>query len=497
MFKRKRLYDRKDTYRDTGIPCGNPKRVRTGEVLCMPSASSSATAQMTESLQTQGEEQLRVMAQKQLNTKVTIQELSSQHRQFTEAGRYKPVLKEVKGVLKLQEYRDIAKGDERMEKLRQCGLTDDEIRLQLGRERLETGQLSAGTNKGTYGAHPEIQEEQLRAIDGRIKEKEKSLAVPDTFRGLKQISRQEMDIEKSMFYGTNRDSDALTNLLTEKKKDVTGDPNDPINQLPQLMADIEERARENFKEKRRRRRRNRKQCVRTEVCNLNVNDAPNEENSDEEQGGIIGCLTFEEMQALKLSEKATADSNTKTVNTSSENDPQSSESASNRTCINKQYSQREDSGSNQNPTGTNNRECVVVEGSDAVVEAAAQNDRKVLKGPIEFIPVEYIEENRLNLEQIKQLPKFANYEAGNPSSVLYVKNLSPRSSEQDLVSLFGRFQKKAESHIVYRLMTGRMRGQAFVTFDNSEVATQALQLVNGFLLHEKPVIVQYGRRTTA
>ena len=39
----------------------------------------------------------------------------------------------------LQEYQDVAKGDQRVEELRQCGLTDDEIRLQLGKE---------GTTKG-------------------------------------------------------------------------------------------------------------------------------------------------------------------------------------------------------------------------------------------------------------------------------------------------------------------------------------------------------------
>ena len=39
----------------------------------------------------------------------------------------------------LQEYQDVAKGDQRVEELRQCGLTDDEIRIQLGKE---------GTTKG-------------------------------------------------------------------------------------------------------------------------------------------------------------------------------------------------------------------------------------------------------------------------------------------------------------------------------------------------------------
>ncbi len=45
-----------------------------------------------------------------------------------------------------------------------------------------------------------------------------------------------------------------------------------------------------------------------------------------------------------------------------------------------------------------------------------------------------------------------------------MKNLSNRVTEADLVSLFGRFQKDDGVKIIYRLMSGRMRGQAFVTF---------------------------------
>ncbi|KAL8584530.1 hypothetical protein ACOMHN_016850 [Nucella lapillus] len=469
MYKRKRLFDRGDSYRDTGIPCGNPKRVQTGEVLCMPggAARAAAAAQAAEGVKTQGEEHLRVMAQRQLNTKMSMQELSSQRRQFRGAGRYKPVLREVRGVLRLTDYQAVARGDERVATLRQCGLTDEEVRLQLDREGTsgehtvvvsvmwsvsfgqwdvvsamcvvsvmwsvvsvscgQCCQCHVGTKKGSYGTNPAVEEDRLRNIDRKIQEKEASLAAPDTFRGLKEVSRQEMDIEKSMFWGTDRESGALTHLLTEKNNHATGDPNDPVNHLPRLMADVEERARETFKEKRRRRRRNRKLGPKTDTLLA--------EDNEEEPGGGIGCPTWEETLALKRSSVSSA--------------------------------------------------------------VPTQSDRKVLKGPVEFLPVEYIAKNRLSLEEIQNLPKFANYEAGDPSSVLYVKNLSPRSSEQDLVSFFGRFQTKTESPIVYRLMTGRMRGQAFVTFDSSEAASQAMQLINGYLHHGKPVIVQYGRRTAA
>lgn len=59
-------------------------------------------------------------------------------------------------------------------------------------------------------------------------------------------------------------------------------------------------------------------------------------------------------------------------------------------------------------------------------------------------------------------------QAGCPSvslsQVLYLKNLGPRVAVKDLVSLFARFQKEDSPPIQFRLLSGRMRGQAFITF---------------------------------
>ncbi|KAK7482548.1 hypothetical protein BaRGS_00026149 [Batillaria attramentaria] len=353
---------------------GNPKRVQTGDVLCMPGMAGTAVSE-AEGLQTEGERQLKAMAQRQLRKDVTMTQLASERRQFTGAGQFKPVTKEIRGILQLQAYQEVAEGDNRVEMLRQCGLSEDEIRLKLASEGTAIGHNNTASRKSTFGENPDVQQEKLKAIEAKIKEKEGSLQNPDTFRGVKEISRQELDLEKSLFSGTDREGAALSHMLTREKAKVTGDPNDPINQLPQMMAEIEEKVQERIREKRRWRKRNRK------------NKRGNAE--------------------------------------------------------------------------------------------------------------EFITENRLSLEDIRKLPKFQNYEAGNPANVLYLKNLSPRVSEHDLVALFGRFQKGAGSEVIYKLMTGRMRGQAFVTFSGVNVATQALQLVNGFMLHGKPVIAQYGKRTNA
>lgn len=116
--------------------------------------------------------------------------------------------------------------------------------------------------------------------------------------------------------------------------------------------------------------------------------------------------------------------------------------------------------------------------------------------PADIQPVDENEiiQNRLSLEQIKEIPKFANYHPGEPNKILFIKNLHHKTSEADLVSLFIRFQEKQGPKITFRLLKGRMIGQAFVTMPDIAQATAALNLVNGYLFKGKPVIIQYGRQ---
>ena len=265
------------------------------------------------------------------------------------------------------------------------------------------------THKSTFGANPDIKQDQLNAIETKLKEKETSLAAPDSFRGLKEVSRQEMDIEKSMFRGTDRDRNDLSNLLTRKKGCITGDPNDPINHLPQMMAEIEERSREKIREKRRKRRRNRRRGNNDDDLEDAAGDIGNEEVAESDDGAI-GCLTFEEMTALKQSESSTQHSEEKTALdstafTSITRTDADCERDNNGDAVNTQFSSTNDSG------------CRINEEEAIESGPGPESSRKVLKGIIEFLPEEYIKENRLSMEEIKKLPKFTNYEAGSPSNV--------------------------------------------------------------------------------
>uniref|UniRef100_A0A8B9QAV2 RNA-binding protein 41 n=1 Tax=Apteryx owenii TaxID=8824 RepID=A0A8B9QAV2_APTOW len=116
-----------------------------------------------------------------------------------------------------------------------------------------------------------------------------------------------------------------------------------------------------------------------------------------------------------------------------------------------------------------------------------------IKEPVEFVPQEEICKNRLSEDELRSIPRFASYHPGEPSKVLYLKNLGPRVTMKDLVSLFARFQKENSPPVQFRLLSGRMRGQAFITFPDIQAAQNAMQLVNGYNLQGKPLVIEFGK----
>lgn len=47
------------------------------------------------------------------------------------------------------------------------------------------------------------------------------------------------------------------------------------------------------------------------------------------------------------------------------------------------------------------------------------------------------------------------------------------------------------------MQEGRMKGQAFITMPSVQNASQALEETNGYILKDKPMVVQYARSATA
>ncbi|CAN6443965.1 unnamed protein product [Victoria cruziana] len=99
-----------------------------------------------------------------------------------------------------------------------------------------------------------------------------------------------------------------------------------------------------------------------------------------------------------------------------------------------------------------------------------------------FASLQEIETGKLPPEEILSLPMFKNYTPGDPSPVLYIKNLAKDVVANDFYYIFGSFFGSVEavrSGINIKLMQeGRMRGQAFVTFPSIDIAQQALVSVH-------------------
>lgn len=113
------------------------------------------------------------------------------------------------------------------------------------------------------------------------------------------------------------------------------------------------------------------------------------------------------------------------------------------------------------------------------------------------IDQETLENGRLSVDEINKLDVFRNYDPGEPNSRLYVKNLAKKVTEKDLRFIFSRYintNNELEKNMFYvQLLTGRMKGQAFITLPSEAVAQKALKETNGYQMHGKALVVQFAR----
>ncbi|KAM4544322.1 RNA-binding region-containing protein 3 isoform 1-T2 [Fundulus diaphanus] len=153
---------------------------------------------------------------------------------------------------------------------------------------------------------------------------------------------------------------------------------------------------------------------------------------------------------------------------------------------------------------SSNQEVTVAEGFGKLYPSAQANqqqeehsgDEQDLMS--EFISRKELEKGRLSRDEIKRMSVFKNYEAGEPTCRLYVKNIAKQVEEKDLRYIYGRYidpSSEAERNMfdVVLMKEGRMKGQAFVGLPNERSAEKALRETNGFVLHDKPLVVQFAR----
>jgi U11/U12 small nuclear ribonucleoprotein SNRNP65 len=117
--------------------------------------------------------------------------------------------------------------------------------------------------------------------------------------------------------------------------------------------------------------------------------------------------------------------------------------------------------------------------------------------PLPLISLEELAKNRISEDQLRLIDNgrlYRNYERGEPSQRLYIKNIDTKHvDERILHSIYDRYKQDSFQIDIRLMREGKMKGQAFVTFANEQMALYALNDTNGFVLYEKPLIVQFAR----
>lgn len=118
--------------------------------------------------------------------------------------------------------------------------------------------------------------------------------------------------------------------------------------------------------------------------------------------------------------------------------------------------------------------------------------------PSDVISRKELDKGRLSRDEIKRMSVYKNYEPGEPTSRLYVKNIAKSVEEKDLKYIYGRYidvSSEAERNMfdIVLMKEGRMKGQAFVGLPSERSAEKALRDTNGYVLYDKPLVVSFAR----
>jgi len=80
-------------------------------------------------------------------------------------------------------------------------------------------------------------------------------------------------------------------------------------------------------------------------------------------------------------------------------------------------------------------------------------------------------------------------EETNSSSIIYVYGIGSLASESDLYSLFSQCGRILRVNVIKNPKTGQCKGYGFVVFDTYEEALCAVQNMNGYIYHNRPLQV--------
>ncbi|XP_062868028.1 RNA-binding protein 41 [Trichomycterus rosablanca] len=395
--------------------------------------------------ETEGQRQLHTLLLQQLDTDVNIDRCVAKKKCFAPAAVYKPFGEQAAGVRSLAQFQALQDGEKELASLRELGLTETEIELWRNRNL----PVSGGKNRGVCAA-PEARDNRLQVIRDKMSVREELLSRPQRFSGSRALSRREMEIEKALFHGSDRSSflTALYHQEENSQNDQQGET--PANSMDSLYRDF---------------------------------------LTDQQRTTVTDPCSSHQEPLNKADLLPATESHQTPINTiqSSINDVSSS--------VISTHNQTKDENQGKHSSLFVPKKITVSQtiGSLTVTSSQCQKGPVTVSGSIEEISDEEIRNNRETEDGIRKIPRFQNYQFGEPSNVLCIKNLSHQASLAQLVSLFSRFQKDETNPIVYRLLTGRLKGQAFITFSDIETAQAALDMVNGYRLLGKPLVIEFGR----
>ncbi|KAI2651100.1 RNA-binding protein 41 [Labeo rohita] len=412
---------------------------------------------------------------------------------FAPAAVYKPFGEQAAGVRSLSQFQALQDGDQELAALRELGLTDAEIEVWRCRDQPE----SSWKDRGVCVA-PEVRNERLQAIRNKMAAHAELLSRPQRFSSSRPLSRREMEIEKALFQGSDRCSFLTALYHREEESPVSQQGETSANAMDHFYKDFLEDQNKN------------KECLPQPKIATDIQCKSPISKTDQ-------TPTVHDSSPTKDEHKCTEPSPV----SDTVSQPQSQE----KIVI---------------PMKVTLSQSI---GTLSAASAQGRDGPLTVSGRIEEISDEEIKKNRETEEGIRNIPRFKSYQRGMPSNVLCVKNMSPRASLAQMVSLFSRFQKDDTQPILYRLLTGRLKGQAFITFpelnglqlplsgclasplyelmdgrggapapappilrwtehplifvalsvNDVKSAQAALDLLNGYKLLEKPLIIEFGR----
>ncbi|XP_041076854.1 RNA-binding protein 41 isoform X2 [Polyodon spathula] len=259
------------------------------------------------------------------------------------------------------------------------------------------------------GVDPGAKQDRLRVIEEKITRHQEILSLPQRFSGSRGLSRREMEIEKAMFQGGDRHG--FLRALYHQDEKIKDEQDQKLDTIYKDLLNGEENKSSSGVEK--------------------EGEHPTTDNSQ----------SSTPLEVLPLNVLSKSDSSNPRQSVTQGRGLDSSRSLS--------VSQR------------------IGKLSCSTTETPVK-----VTGAVESISEEEIRGNRQTAVEIRQIPRFQNYQQGEPSKT------------------------PGEPPLLYRLLTGRLKGQAFITFPDCETATRALDLVNGYCLMGKPIVIEFGRGRT-